>query len=441
MTSTATPSDLRSPFSDLLERSAAGAGTPPWLADLRLAGAMRFATVGIPSAKDEEWRFTPVGPLASTDWVEADDSPTIRAADLAPFIFDASWPTVVLVDGRFNASLSRLGGLPKGVVLQPLSEAITAGVPAVTDRLGRTADAMQTPFTALSAATFNDGALFHVPAGVTVPGPIHLLHVTTDAAANALLAPRGLVIVDAGARASLVESYVSLTTKAYFTNVVMEVVVGAGAWLEHTRVQRENEAAWHIGFTQVDQARDSHYRSFALAMGARLSRHNIHTRLGDSNVETLLYGLYLTSGTQLADTHSAIFHDHPNCHSWEVYKGVLADKSRAVFNGKVLVQPIAQKTDAKQTNRNLLLSDQAKVDTKPQLEIFADDVRCTHGATVGKLNEQQRYYLRTRGIGGRKAEQLLIWAFAAEVLAEVAQQPVRDELERLVHARLIELTA
>jgi Fe-S cluster assembly protein SufD len=222
---------------------------------------------------------------------------------------------------------------------------------------------------------------------------------------------------------------------------VAEVRLGAAAWLEHVRVQREGEAAWHIGFTQVDQARDSHYRSFALAMGGRLARHNLHARHLESNVETLLYGLYLTRGSQLADTHSAIFHDQPHCNSWEVYKGILADQSRAVFNGKVLVAPIAQKTDAKQTNRNLLLSDRAKVDTKPQLEIFADDVKCTHGATVGKLNEQQRYYLRSRGIGGRKAEQLLTWAFAAEVIAEIQQPVVRAELERVVHERLDELTA
>jgi Fe-S cluster assembly protein SufD len=436
-----TPSDLGSRISDLLERNSPRGNPPPWLADLRLAGAMRLAAVGIPGSRDEEWRFTPVGPIAQVDWRAPSDSPSLDAAALAPFIFDASWPTVVLVDGRYDATLSRLDGLPKGVTVQPLATAIAAGTPGVMEHLGRTADAMQTPFTALSAATFEDGLFLHVSADVSMPMPVHLLHIATDASADALLAPRGLVVIDAGARASLVESYVSLTDKAHFTNTVIEVVMGANAWLEHTRVQRENESAWHIGFTQVDQARDSHYRSFALAMGGRLARHNIHTRLNDSNIETLLYGLYLTRGSQLADTHSAIFHDHPHCNSWEVYKGVLADKSRAVFNGKVFVQPIAQKTDAKQTNRNLLLSDQAKVDTKPQLEIFADDVKCTHGATVGKLNEQQRYYLRSRGIGGKKAEQLLIWAFAAEVLAEVAQRPVREELERLVHARLDELTA
>jgi Fe-S cluster assembly protein SufD len=249
------------------------------------------------------------------------------------------------------------------------------------------------------------------------------------------------MVVGDRARAALVESYLSFGNARHVTNTVAEVIVGKNAWVEHIRVQRENEAAWHIGFTQVDQQRDSHYRSFALAMGGHLARHNLHARLGDENIETLLYGLYLTRGEQLADTHSAIFHDHPNCNSWEVYKGVLADASRAVFNGKVFVQPIAQKTDAKQTNRNLLLSDRAKVDTKPQLEIFADDVKCTHGATVGKLDEMQRYYLKTRGIGGKKAEQLLIWAFAAEVLAEITQPAIRERLEQVVRARLDELTA
>ncbi len=443
-----TPSDARgrdlqtsggTAFSELFEL-AATAGSPPWLADLRLAGAMRFAAVGLPGSKDEEWRFTPVGGLAGTAWRTPAASPALDAAALAPFRFDPAWPTLVLVDGRFDAALSQLGGLPDGVVLRPLTEAIAAGDDAVATRLGHAADAMQTPFTALSAATFGDGLYLHVPAGVVVTTPVHVLHVATEAAADALLAPRLLVAIGAEARATLVESYVACTERAYFTNTVAEVHLAAAAWLEHVRVQREGEAAWHIAFTQVDQARDSHYRSFALAMGGRLARHNLHARHLESNVETLLYGLYLTRGSQLADTHSAIFHDQPHCNSWEVYKGILADQSRAVFNGKVLVAPIAQKTDAKQTNRNLLLSDRAKVDTKPQLEIFADDVKCTHGATVGKLNEQQRYYLRSRGIGGRKAEQLLTWAFAAEVIAEIQQPLVRAELERVVHERLDAIT-
>jgi Fe-S cluster assembly protein SufD len=234
-----------------------------------------------------------------------------------------------------------------------------------------------------------------------------------------------------------VESYVTVApVSTYWNNPVTEVSLGANAWLEHTRIQRESEQAYHIGFTHVDQQRDSHYRSFSMAMGGALARHNLHARLNDQNVETLLYGLSLTRGEQVVDNHTAIFHDHPNCRSWEVYKGVLDGRSRAVFNGKVFVKPEAQKTDAKQTNRNLLLSDTAKVDTKPQLEIFADDVKCTHGATVGQLDDIALFYARSRGIPASEAQRLLTYAFAAEVMAEVSLDPVRQELERLLRERL-----
>ena len=201
-------------------------------------------------------------------------------------------------------------------------------------------------------------------------------------------------------------------------------------------MQRESESAYHVGFTMAAQARDSHYRHFSMAMGGAMARHNLHVRLAGENVETLMYGLYLTRGEQVVDNHTAIFHDEPNCNSWEVYKGILDGHSRAVFNGKVFVKPEAQKTDAKQTNRNIVLSDHAKVDTKPQLEIFADDVRCTHGATVGRLDEVALFYARSRGIPADEAQRLLTYAFAAEVVDEVALEPVRNELNRLVLARL-----
>jgi Fe-S cluster assembly protein SufD len=249
--------------------------------------------------------------------------------------------------------------------------------------------------------------------------------------------PRNVVVVERGARASIIESYVTLAPgQAYWNNPVTEVAVAGGAWVEHTRIQRESEHAYHVGLTHVDQQRDSHYRSFSLSMGGALSRHNLHVRLNDENIETLMYGLYVTRGDQVADSHTAIYHDQPNCRSWEVYKGILDGRSRAVFNGKVFVRPEAQKTDAKQTNRNLLLSDVARVHTKPQLEIFADDVRCTHGATVGKLDELARFYARSRGIPAAAADLLLTYAFAAEVVEEVALAPVREELDRLVRDRL-----
>ncbi len=293
-----------------------------------------------------------------------------------------------------------------------------------------------TPFAELNAAFSRDGALVQVPAGVSLLDPIHLLFVTTADAQGTATHPKSVLHVGRGARAQFVESYVSLGGASYFTNAVTEVVVAEGAWVEHSRIQRESEAAYHIGYTQVEQARDSHYRSFTLAMGGAIARHDLRARLGAENVETLLYGLYLARGDQLVDNHTVIFHDQPNCRSWEVYKGILDGKSHAVFNGKVLVQPEAQKTDAKQTNRNLLLSDGAKVDTKPQLEIFADDVKCTHGATVGRLDETAYFYLQSRGIPRAAAQQLLTYAFAAEVVGEVASVPVREALDRLIRQRL-----
>jgi Fe-S cluster assembly protein SufD len=218
--------------------------------------------------------------------------------------------------------------------------------------------------------------------------------------------------------------------------VVTEVRVESNAWVEHTRIQRELETSFHIGLTSIHQERDSHYRSFTLSAGGALSRHDLQARLGGENVETLLYGLYLGRGQQLVDNHTTIFHDHPHCRSWEVYKGILDDKSHAVFNGKVFVRPEAQKTDAKQTNRNLLLSEGAKVDTKPQLEIFADDVKCTHGATVGRIDEIAYYYLQSRGIPRDEAQRILTYAFAAEVVEEVASTEVREALDRLVRERM-----
>lgn len=427
------------PFGDTIQ-AALGTSDAEWLVALREAGAERFAEVGLPGSRDEEWRFTSLAALSRSDFSTPGASSSVTMDDLAGYIFDVASPRVVLVDGRFVADLSNLTDLPAGVTVMPLATAIAEGLAGVEPHLGRTAGPTQTPFTALSAATFSDGLFFKVSRGVKSTQAIEFISVTTAGAGAALLSPRVLVVVEESAEASLVESYLSLGGGGYLTNAVVEIQLEANARLEHSRVQREDETAWNIGFTQVDQQRDSHYRSFALAMGGRLARHNLHARHHGENVETLLYGLYLTSGEQLADTHSAVFHDQPNCNSWEVYKGILADNSRGVFNGKVFVDPIAQKTDAKQTNRNLLLSDTARVDTKPQLEIFADDVRCTHGATIGQLNPMQRYYLQTRGIGGKKAEKLLTWAFAAEVLAEVQQPRVRERLEELVHGRLDELT-
>ena len=421
-----------------LARAGVASGDPAWLATLRQAAADRFADVGLPGSKDEEWRFTSLQSLAASRFGSLGTPVPVGLQELAPYMLGVpDGPLLVVVDGRVDQTLSRIGTLPGGVTITSLAAAIFSGNHLAEKHLARTVPIEATPFAAANAALFVDGAFVHIAEGASHPDPIHILHVATSAATGAILSPRTLVVVDRGGAGTVVESFVTVGAPLpYLTNAIAEVVMADAARLEHVRIQRESASAWHVGFTAVDQQRDSHFRSFTLAIGARLSRHNLHARLNAPNIETLLYGLYLGRDEQVVDNHTAIFHDQPNCNSWEVYKGVLAGKSHGIFNGKVFVRPEAQKTDAKQTNRNLLLSDTARIDTKPQLEIFADDVKCTHGATVGKLNEQQRFYLRTRGIAGREAEVMLITAFVAEVLSEITQPEIRAVLEALVHAEM-----
>jgi Fe-S cluster assembly protein SufD len=423
----------------------AGATTvesPEWLEPIRRAAMERFAHTGFPSAREEEWRFTPLTPIVQTSWKAGmGGSEDVTRAQLAPFVFGhEEWCTLVFVNGDYAPGLSSPGNLPAGVVATSLSDALRSGSGLVQRHFARYARIEESPFTALNTAFFRDGGFVHVPAGTDLPLAINLVFVTTGDATGTVNHPRNLLVVERNARASVVESYVTLAPGTrYWTNPVTEVWTGANSWVEHTRIQRESEAAYHVATTQAEVSRDSHYRSFSMAMGAALARHNLNARLADQYSEALLYGLYITHGEQLVDNHTVLYHDHPNCRSWEVYKGILDGRSRAVFNGKVMVKPEAQKTDAKQTNRNLILSDFAKVNTKPQLEIFADDVRCTHGATVGQLDEGAVFYARSRGLPATDARRLLTYAFAAEVIQEVALEPVRTELNRLLLERLDEV--
>jgi Fe-S cluster assembly protein SufD len=415
---------------------------PEWLEPVRRAAIETFAARGFPTARDEEWRFTPIAPITTGTWRQSSGaSRVVSREELAPFIFGhEEWSTLVFVDGGYSEALSTTPELGQGVRVGSLAEVLRANGAFIEKHLARHAPVKANAFTALSTAFMRDGGFLHVPANASLDRPVHLIFVSTREAAGTVAHPRNLIVVERGARVSVIESYVTLAEGAtYWNNAVTEVVAGAGSWIEHTRIQQESEKAYHTGTTHVEQQRDSHYRSFSMAMGGALARHNLHARLDGENVETLLYGLYLTRGEQVVDNHTAIHHNQPNCRSWEVYKGVLDGRSRAVFNGKVFVRPEAQKTDAKQTNRNLLLSDTAKVDTKPQLEIFADDVKCTHGATVGRLDDLALFYARSRGVPAEKAQLLLTYAFAAEVTAEVALEPVRSELDRLVRERLGEM--
>ena len=288
----------------------------------------------------------------------------------------------------------------------------------------------------MNQAFFLDGAFVHVPEGVDVKTPIQFVYICSAKEAGATVQPRNLIVAGANSRVTIVESYLATTNTAYFTNAVTEIFADDHAFVEHLKFQDEALNAFHIAAIHGEFGRASNVNIHSFALGAKLSRNNIRTKLAGEGLECILNGLYLTRGEQLADHHMVVEHAQPHCASHEYFNGILDDKSKGVFHGRILVQQIAQKTDAKQTNKNLLLSDDATADTKPQLEIYADDVKCTHGATIGQLNDESIFYLRTRGIGTDMARQMLIHAFAGEIIERVKCEPAREELDKVIWDRL-----
>jgi Fe-S cluster assembly protein SufD len=410
---------------------------PAWLDDLRRRGITRFEGLGYPTTKNEDWHFTSVAPIAEhTFRVPTQHSASaigLKPADLERFGFgQADWHRLVFINGLFDESLSSFEDPTDAIHVGSLAEAIKSGEPAVEQHLGKVAKFEQAAFTALNTAFVSDGAFIQLANDAIVDEPIHLVFIS---AGEGVSHPRNLIVAGRHSRAAIIESYVSLRDSEYFTNPVTEIVVGEGAHIDHYKLQRESELAFHVGTVQVREERDSRLHSFSFAVGGALARTNVYTTLDGNAATCTLNGLYLTDGTQHIDNQTSIEHIAPNCPSHEVYKGVLDGRSHGVFNGKVYVHPEAQKTDGKQSNNNLLLSPSARVDTKPQLEIFADDVKCTHGATVGRLDEVAMFYLNSRGIGRERARTLLTYAFAADVLETIELEPLKKELEKMVLAR------
>jgi Fe-S cluster assembly protein SufD len=411
-----------------------GAAAPGWLRDVRRAAIARFEALGFPTMKDEDWHFTSAAPIAEAAFTRLHDDGAgsrVSIAALAPYRLDPTWPALVFVNGRFRSDLSSAPADTAALRAMPLDRAWRDAPDLVERHLTRIAPFADRSFTALNTAFLHDGAFIHVGAGAAPAAPVHLLFVSDDTAADGVAHLRNLVVIERGANASVVESYLGLGAARSFTNAVTELHVADDATLRHVKIQRENEHAFHVHTVQATQGRDSHLQSFSFASGAALSRTDIHTRLDGAGCGATLNGLYMVGGTQHVDHQTSIVHAQPNCFSRELYKGILDGASHGVFNGKVYVLPVAQKTDGKQTNANLLLSERARIDTKPQLEIFADDVKCTHGATVGRLDDAALFYLRSRGIGDDLARRLLTYAFAADVLETIELAPVREALEAL----------
>jgi Fe-S cluster assembly protein SufD len=418
--------------------SQAPQASPPWLHQLRRNALARFLEAGFPTVKDEEWKYTNVAPLvkANLQVLPAAVSAKINEHDL-PY-GETAGNRVVFVNGSFNSELS--GHISSKEKIAVLDLRTAAADPRfaelLREHLGREADYVTNSFVALNTAFVNGGALIYLPKAVQLESPLHLMFIVDREGGGKAMFPRVLIVADEGSGATIVESYNGISEPDYLTNAVVEVVLRDNSRLKHYRVQREGSQAFHVATTAAVLGRDSVYDSTAITVGAQLSRHDISVTLDAEGAECFVDGLYIVNSGQHADTHSVIDHRKPNCSSHQLYKGILDGKSRAVFNGKIFVRHDAQKTDAMQTNKNLLLSNEARVDTKPQLEILADDVKCAHGAAVGQIDEDELFYLETRGIHPELARNLLTYGFAEEVIEKIKLDPVKRELDEVVLNRL-----
>ena len=419
---------------------------PAWLRDIRRAAMDRFGDLGFPTTKNEEWRFTSVAGIARTAFVPATAPSSSGYPKVGKSLNGSPWitgcRTLAFVNGRFDEKLSEIGGLPEGLKVRSLGDALRDGKSptgsALEAHLARHADYRDHAFVALNTGLFEDGALVKVAPNTVVRQPVVLWFFNLPGDEPAVTHPRNLVLVGAGAQASFIEMHVGYhkATGPYFTNAVTEVIAGENAVVDYTRVQREADHGYHVGILQIEQARSSSVTTHTISLGGRLDREEARAVLNGEGAEALLHGLYVIGGHQHVDNHTLIDHAKPHCASREVYKGVLDGHAGGVFNGKIAVRKDAQKTDSKQSNKNLLLSENATINTKPQLEIFADDVKCTHGATIGQIDAEAVFYLRSRGIGLEEARNLLIRAFANDILDRVKFEPLRSGLHKTLEAKL-----
>jgi Fe-S cluster assembly protein SufD len=425
-----------------LARQNPGAAEPSWLESLRDNSFGIFEQAGFPDVRQEEWKYTNVAAIAKANFapIEAANETQLTQAVLKAFVYEeASQSRVVFVNGIFRPELSSLGALPDGVVAMDLREALRGGEFEETLRESLEHPVTASGFTALNTALFRSGLLLKIPRGATIEVPIQLLFIgeATLGKPSPAAFPRVLVLAEENSSATIIESYASLTDDAvYLTNAIVDLNLSEGARLQHYKIQRESIGAFHIAATRAELGPRASYKTTTINFGAALSRHDIQIQMDHEGATCSVDGLYMVDGSQHTDTHSVIDHRQPHCSSHQLYKGILDGKSRAVFNGKVFVRHGAQQTDARQTNKNLLLSTAARIDTKPQLEIFADDVKCTHGAAVGQIDEDELFYLESRGINPELGRNLLTYGFAEEVIEKIGIESIRRELDEAVLNRL-----
>lgn len=411
-----------------------------WIQQLRENALTRFAEQGFPTRRDEDWKYTNVAPIQKSVFKLPDKGLNgVGHEQLDQFLFrDLLCHKLVFVNGHYSQALSSLGTLPDGVNVGSLAQTLADRPDVLRPFVGQYASTDKYGFAALNTAFLSDGAYVRVPADTTVPAPIHILFVSTGNGEEILAQPRNLIVAEKNSQATIIESYVSLTETRYLTNAVTEVVAAENCAIEHCKLGQESLKAFHIGGLYVQQQANSRFTSHNVTLGGALVRNDIQVSFAAEGAECVLNGLYLVTGRQHVDNHTDIDHAQPHCTSREFYRGVLDGRARAVFNGRIIVRQDAQHTDAQQENKNLLLSPDAEIDTKPQLEIYADDVKCAHGATVGQLDENAVYYLRSRGIDEQDARSVLTYAFADDVLRRIGINPIRTYVEEKLAVRLLQ---
>jgi Fe-S cluster assembly protein SufD len=407
---------------------------------LRKNAFARFCEVGFPTTHDEDWRFTDVSAIAQTTFrLARNGSAKLSQRELEPYLVPGVACQLVFVNGCFARELSSLGKLPDGVKVSSLAGEFSSNSGAIETHFGRYLDTRGDAFCALNTAFVEDGAYVHIPRGTLVEEPIYLLFVSTADDAPSMSHPRNLIVAEEDSQATFVEDYVSLDGGAVFCNTVTELVAADHTVLSHYMIEREHKQAFNISTLRIQQGRSANVVSHSLLLGGALVRNNVHPMLAGEGGECLINGLFIGNGRQHLDNYMLVEHASPRCSSRQFYNGILDGHTHGVFHGRIIVHKDAQKTDAKQTNRNLLLSDDAQIDTKPQLEIYADDVKCTHGATIGQIEGDALFYLRSRGIDEVSARKLLLFAFASECLDRMKQGPIRKHVEGLINRSLFEM--
>ena len=405
-----------------------------WVESLRDEGIKKFLELGFPAPDNEDWRFTNVTPIARTDFsIEKNGHKKFPHAVLDGYTFPGlKTIRLVFVDGAYNEELSDVSALPKNADVMSLSSALTSKEELVKKYLSKYADFSKEAFTALNTAFMQDGGFVHIPSGTRLMEPVHLLYITDKCDSPTMTNHRNLIVIGDNCEANIIEHYVSLDDSVYFSNVVTELVVGENSTVGHYMIECESRKAFNVSTLRVEQSRSSNIRSHSVLLGGALVRNNVHPVLAGEGCDSLINGLFMPTGRQHMDNYMVVEHASPHCESRQFYNGVLDGRSRGVFHGRIIVHKDAQKTDAKQTNRNLLLSDNAQIDTKPQLEIYADDVKCTHGATIGQMDENAVFYLRSRGIGEETARDILLSTFTSGTLENMQLEEIRDYCEGLV---------